>query len=481
MSVLDAPELAPYRDEPKQMPSGAPGKHGVLDMAFARRGDRSVLAHLYREAPLLVQQALYWDEHLPGLPGVYIITTSGCVLQGDRFDVSVTVGTGAMAHVTTQSATKIHQMDANFAAQSQRLALADHAYLELVPGPVIPHRHSRFITHTLATVAESATLLNVELVQPGRKHHGAGELFEFDLYSSALTVSRPDGISLFTEKLVAEPWRHPVRQAGVMGTFDVFANVTLITPRRRADEIFEQVIPGADASTGCVAGASRLPNDAGLVYKVLGMETEPVKAKVRAFWALVRQQVLGAPIPAARPWGSPLLPDTAGEEIDMPDERRHESADLEDYEVLDASDTLDGVPGDDPLDRGVVTPDRWSAAIRFGTTASEQQTGESLDQALAEEEADVSLDSDDGPDEDLGPDENATDEDVGRYLLDDGPDPRAGRLVDEDEEIDEEGENYVVARDGRVAYDAGIDGGGATAEEAAIHVVDGGTDPHPDD
>jgi urease accessory protein len=220
MSLLDAPELAPYRDEPRQMPSGAPGKHGLLELAFERRDGRSVLAHLHRQAPLLAQQALYWDEHLPGLPCVYVITTSGCVLQGDRLDISLTVGTDAIAHVTTQSATKVHQMDANFAAQSQRLVLADNAYLELLPGPVIPHRHSRFITCTQATVAETATLLSAEILQPGRKHHGVGELFEF--------------------------------------------------------------------------------------YKVLGMETEPVKARVRAFWALVRQQVAGAPIPEARPWDPPL-------------------------------------------------------------------------------------------------------------------------------------------------------------------------------
>jgi urease accessory protein len=306
MSLLDAPELAPYTSEPAQMPSGAPGKHGVLDMAFARRGDRSVLAHLHRRAPLLAQQALYWDEHLPGLPCVYVITTSGCVLQGDRLDISLTVGTGAIAHVTTQSATKVHQMDANFAAQSQRITLADDAYLELLPGPVIPHRHSRFVTHTEATVAESATLLSAEILQPGRKHHGGGERFEFDLYSSALTATRPDGTPLFTEKLVAEPWRHPVRQAGVMGNFDVFANVTVVTPERHARAILEQVVPGTDPGGDCVAGASRLPNEAGLVYKVLGVETEPVKARVRAFWALVRQQVAGAPIPAARPWGPPL-------------------------------------------------------------------------------------------------------------------------------------------------------------------------------
>jgi urease accessory protein len=118
-----------------------------------------VLAHLYRKAPLLAQQALYWDEHLPGLPCVYVITTSGCVLEGDHFDITIAAGAGAMAHITTQAATKIHQMGSGYASQSQRLDLAENAYLEVLPGPVIPHRHSRFVTQTEAVVAESATLL----------------------------------------------------------------------------------------------------------------------------------------------------------------------------------------------------------------------------------------------------------------------------------------------------------------------------------
>jgi urease accessory protein len=87
------------------------------------------------------------------------------VLQGGRLDLSITVGPGAMAHVTTQSATKIHRMDAGFAAATQRLSLAEDAYLEFLPGPAIPHRHSRFITHTHATVADGATLLGAEILQ----------------------------------------------------------------------------------------------------------------------------------------------------------------------------------------------------------------------------------------------------------------------------------------------------------------------------
>jgi len=150
----------------------------------------------------------------------------------------------------------------------------------------------------------------------------------------------------------------------------------------------------------------------------------------------------------------------------MPEQRRPESADLTDYEVLDASDTLDGDPGDDPLDRGVAAPQRWSAAIRHSATAAEQQAGESLDELLAEEEPDVADEMDDEPIGDPAADEDVGDEDVDGLLLDDGPDPRAGRLVAEDEGAHPDEEADLVARD------TGIDGGAATAEEAAMHIVD---------
>ena len=147
-------------------------------------------------------------------------------------------------------------------------------------------------------------------------------------------------------------------------------------------------------------------------------------------------------------------------------EHQHESEDLEDYEVLDSSDTLAGSPGDDPLDRGVVTPERWSAPIRSGGTADEQAEGESLDDLLAEEEPDVNA-RDYGDDDIADLDENAPGYDVRRFLSAEGPDER-GRLVPQND--DDEGE---FVDDGEaIGRDAGIDSGGATAEEAAVHVLD---------
>jgi hypothetical protein len=150
------------------------------------------------------------------------------------------------------------------------------------------------------------------------------------------------------------------------------------------------------------------------------------------------------------------------DEIDIDDE----SAELEDDGVLDASDTLDGDPGDDPLDQGIIPPDRWSAGVRYGTTQAEERAGESLDQLLAEEEPDQVADLGEDPPEDTVVDQDAADQDLDGLLLDAGPDPRAGRLLAQDEGAHPDEEPDLVARD------VGIDGGAATAEEAAVHVVD---------
>jgi len=149
----------------------------------------------------------------------------------------------------------------------------------------------------------------------------------------------------------------------------------------------------------------------------------------------------------------------------MPDDGKHESQDLSDYEVLDGSDTLDGKPGDDPLDRGVAAPDRWSAGLRYALRGEEDS--ESLDELLAEEEPDVA----DDPDADDW-DENATDEDVVRYSRYSDPDQRAGRLVAPDEDSDDVSGTFVDWEKDEVARDTGIDGGGASGEEAAVHVID---------
>jgi len=119
---------------------------------------------------------------------------------------------------------------------------------------------------------------------------------------------------------------------------------------------------------------------------------------------------------------------------------------------------LDQVLGDDEVDDSLDTawspPERPRELDAFGTTVTEQREGESLDDRLAQEEADPNLAADLAA--------------PGPEFLDDGEvgDVRAGRLVDSDEGLGGDTEKDLIGED------VGIDGGAASAEEAAMHVVD---------
>jgi len=299
---LTAAELAAFQDEPPQMASGAVGKTGYLRLGFERRGDHTILADLDRRAPYMAQRALYPDPGMPDQAWLFIITTSGCVLQGDRLALEVALAPRARAHVTTQSATKVHGMDANYAVQTQAIVLADGAYLEFLPEPLIPHRRARLLSDTRIAIAPTATLLYSEIVQAGRKHHHPDESFGVTLLSLAVEAARPGGATLFSEKLVIDPARRSVRQTGVMGSFDVLGNVVLLTPRENADRVYARIGAELDLEAGVAFGACRLPNDAGLIFKALGRETAPVKAKVREFWSVVREEVTGTGVPPSFFW-----------------------------------------------------------------------------------------------------------------------------------------------------------------------------------
>lgn len=298
-----AKEMAPYLREPEAMYVGAPGKHGYLRMGFELdpRG-KSIMRDLERRAPLIVQQELYFDEEMPEMPCVYILSSGGPNIDGDRYRQDITVKKDAYAWVSTGAATKLAEMKYNYSGLIQNIVLEENAYLEFMPEPVIPCRHTRFISDTRLSVHETATVFYSEIFMGGRKYYKDGELFMYDVLSVCSHGERPDGKELFREKFVIHPTVENPRDLGIMDTFDVFANVIVMTPPDKASEIYDKTEVFIDRKNKLAAGITRLPNNAGLLYKVLGMEPGPVKKMVRAFCSTVRQTVKGKAVPEEFPW-----------------------------------------------------------------------------------------------------------------------------------------------------------------------------------
>ena len=123
---------------------------------------------------------------------------------------------------------------------------------------------------------------------------------------------------------------------------------------------------------------------------------------------------------------------------------------------LQPGDTLDDRGVDDILDEGISPPERPRGVTAKGVTDREQLEGETLDERVAQEEPEVWAGVEEERDADIldGP--------VGGEV----GDKRTGRLLAPDEGAD------VDVDAGLFAEDEGIDGAGASAEEAAMHTIE---------
>jgi hypothetical protein len=177
-----------------------------------------------------------------------------------------------------------------------------------------------------------------------------------------------------------------------------------------------------------------------------------------------------------------------------------EESTLDDNEVLDPIDEDDNTndPKASVYDTSWVPDDRPSHRTDYGNTLTEMRDGESLDQHLAEEEPDVlerelgdpvdqilgpratedDPNYEEDPDARLATEAEEDDPEVMASLAEEAGDtdvpapefeeqqPRAGRLVEPDEGLESDTEKDMIA------YDAGVAGAGASAEEAAVHLTD---------
>lgn len=295
-----AKEMRPFAGGVHTAPTG---KRGYLYLGFELDGGgKSILRHLERRTPLIVQQELYFDEAMPEMPCVYILSSGGPNVDGDRYEQHFVVRRDAFAHVSTGAATKLAEMRRNYSGLTQRIELEAGAYLEYLPEPVIPCRHTRYQVDTSIRLDPSATLFYSEIYLSGRRYFGAGERFCYDILSVKTRARRPDETPLFQEKFIVRPDRLSPERLGAMNGYDIFANAVVLTPPDKVADLYGRTKAFIDRSSRLAAGITRLPNDCGLSYKVLGNDTGAVKRLVRRFCSDVRQCVKGRPLPDEFPW-----------------------------------------------------------------------------------------------------------------------------------------------------------------------------------
>ncbi|MGC1684206.1 MAG: urease accessory protein UreD [Candidatus Acidiferrales bacterium] len=144
-----------------------------LSLGFERRetSGATVLSEAAQSPPLRVIRA-FPTEDQSAL--VHLHNVSGGVLGGDRLALSVRVGYGASAQLTTTGATRVYRSrgDNLSAIQVNEIAVEENGLLEYVPDAIIPFAGARFQQQTRIQLSAGAGLFWWEILAPGREARG---------------------------------------------------------------------------------------------------------------------------------------------------------------------------------------------------------------------------------------------------------------------------------------------------------------------
>jgi urease accessory protein len=301
-------EVARYGVEPHTLPVGSPGKVGLLELGFALRGEgaaqRTELVHHYQKSPLQIIKPLYYNPLRPDMPYTYLLTTGGGVLHNDRQRIDLTFGPGTSAHVTTQAHTKAYRMESGYATALLNLDVAEGAYVEYLPDPLIPYVDSRFYQRVAVSLHPEATLVTGETVYAGRL--ARGEHNAFAVYASDFEVRRPDGGPVAFDRARLVPQGGRVGGLAVMAGRDVLASLYVVTPlvpAARVAEVLRETVAGVVAASdddAALFGVSVLPGEAGAWLRYVGDDTVTSTAVQTAAAAAVHELVTGHPAPSIR-------------------------------------------------------------------------------------------------------------------------------------------------------------------------------------
>lgn len=287
-------EVLCYDSELSQLGVGKAGKLGALVLLLEKNAkvNKTVIKEQFSKVPLFTQRALYLEESLPSMAYLYIISPSGGVLQGDRYRIDIKLAQNAIAHITTQGATRLYRMDKNFATQILNISLDSNCYLEYVPDQIIPYRDSRFYQSVNLQVPDDATLIYSETIVPGRM--AMGEYFNYDVCYLKTIAKNQSGKLKLVDTALLEPKKNQLKRLGILEEFNMLSNMYLLIPSKYVNILNEKISENIQKYDKVIARCSILPNDSGLVVRILGNMMDNIKEVTHTIIRICRHEILGA-------------------------------------------------------------------------------------------------------------------------------------------------------------------------------------------
>ena len=286
-------EIQTYDAKVKQLGVGKSGKVGILDLELQKDSTgKTVVKRQFSQVPLQFQRVLYPENSLPEMAYLYVISPSGGILQGDRYRTDVLLKNKAIAHMTTQGATSIYSMNSNFASQILNITVDENCYLEYIPDQLIPHKNSRYYQKVNLNVHNNSTLIYSEILTPGRV--AMEESFEYDICYLRTHCKNQDKKIRFLENTKIEPKKQRLEDFGILGEYRIVGTVYILTRKEDVIGLENTINENIRNIDGVSVGTSILPDESGIVIRILGKKTDSVFDVIFKILEISRKKILGA-------------------------------------------------------------------------------------------------------------------------------------------------------------------------------------------
>jgi urease accessory protein len=204
--------------------------------------------------------------------------------------MSLNLAMGTKVYLTDQAATKVHAMPQTEtqATTIWKIDIEAGASLEFVPEPVILFADAALEQTTHITLHPQAALFWSEILIPGRL--ARGEYYDFRHYHSCLEICSDQGELWFRDAIHLTGEDNPYKHHDLFATEPILANLIMVQPQIDLAELSQKIANlASDNCQGILVSSSTLPENKGLLIRMMAAKTSLIKKYITYVLNCVRQ------------------------------------------------------------------------------------------------------------------------------------------------------------------------------------------------
>jgi len=262
----------------------------VLELQLSTNSSgQTIVTHQHATHPLRISSPFRLDGTNSDRAYLYLRNNSPGLFAQDKLELTLDIQANTKFYLTEQSATKAHPMGSEDKAEvNYHWQVGEKAMVEFVPEPVILYQDSALEQTTTICLDETASLFWSDIILPGRL--ARGESYQFRYYQHLLEVRSSTGELWFCDRLFLQGKQNRFREQQLFSSLPLLGNAVVIMPNLDLN-LYQEAIDNLaqDYEPQIITATSVLPNNKGILLKVLASRSQQISRYWQAILNVLRQ------------------------------------------------------------------------------------------------------------------------------------------------------------------------------------------------